>query len=116
MLLNIYRLNSETYYFVVDKEKSASYVVDSNKIWNPTTFIFSEWINRGESYDLTLFLPEIINQDVDFIQSQTFKQEQYQSEQKPSYEERLDIYKNVGVPIEHTRIFNGTNTRDIVVE
>ena len=109
-------LNSSTFYLGINKKNNKSYVVDTNKVWNPSTSTFTEWLNDGAGYNFSLYLPAITTQEEDFNQSQTYDQNQYQFEQKRVYEEALDIYKNVDEPIMHTKIENKSIDRVVNVE
>ena len=107
-------LNASTYYINIAENLKEHYVVDSNKIWKPSDSTFTEWMNIDSPYDLSIYLPEISTQKEDFNQTQTFSQNQAQFEQKKIYEERLNIYKDIGEPIQHLQTISDNNIREVI--
>ena len=108
-------VNASTYYINVAENLKEYYVVDTNKVWNPSDSTFTEWMNVDSPFNLSLYLPEISTQTEDFNQIQTFSQNQNQFEQKKVYEKNLNIYQNVGDPIEHLQTILDNNSREVTV-
>ena len=108
-------VDASTYYINIAENLKEYYIVDTNKVWNASSSTFTEWMNVDSPFDLSLYLPQISNQREDFSQTQTFRQKQNQFEQKKVYEESLNIYQDIGNPIEHLQTISDSNTREVVV-
>jgi hypothetical protein len=101
--------------FKLDNTTQYSYTIIKAKEWKTTISIFTEWVNNNEPYDFSSYLPEILLQDTDFVQIQTFKQDQVQYEQQREFEENLNIYQNINKPIKHEKTISDDNRRTINV-
>jgi hypothetical protein len=106
-------VTASTYLITIDK-KFGSYYNTTSK-WAATDSEFTTWLDINTPYNLSEFTPLILNQDIDFIQNQTFDQDQTRYEQKRNYDPVTSGYRNVGLPILEENTIVGNNTRTVEV-
>lgn len=76
---------------------------------------FTEWVDKGEAYDITTWTPAINNQTSDFHQSNHYKQDQHRFEQKRKLDAATGIEVANGEAIEQVRTENRQDQRLVSV-
>jgi hypothetical protein len=113
MLLAIGSVTASTYLITIDK-KLQPYFNTTSK-WASTTSDFTIWVDLNAPYNLSIFTPLISSQSVDFVQNQTFDQDQTRYEQKINYDPVTSGYRNVGIPVLEENTIVGNNSRTVEV-
>ena len=114
--LLISSVESATYLVKIkDVTKTNIIKTEEYRNWNSSSSTFTEWLNFNAAYNMSLYNPKIVDQVEDFIQTQTFKQDQQQFEQKREYDTVKKVYKNIGDPIETQQTLSLENTKEVTV-
>jgi hypothetical protein len=80
-------VTASTYIIKLDDKHNDFIVAQELRNWQETSSIFTAWLDIEAAYDFTGYLPPISNQENNFIQTDSYKQNQTQTEQKREFDD-----------------------------
>ncbi len=115
----IYTANNQTIAAYVEMNQRAvnqtQDATGSLRDWQPATPIYTIWIDDGNPFNYGNWTPVANVQTADFMQTRSYQQNQLRFRQDREQDSITGDYRDVGEPVQESRVEDRTETRTVTV-